>query len=104
MSSKSILKWSFLNALGTLVYIALVVLFMSNGEHWFGKIPEYVAGITMLTLFVFSAATVGALVLGRPLLLYLDGAKADALRLFGYTLAWLFGTLCILLAVVILMA
>lgn len=104
MEQKNLLKWSFLNAFGTLAYIALVVLFMSNGEEWFGKVPEYVAGITMLTLFVFSAATVGALVLGRPLLWYLDGAEADALRLFGYTLAWLFAVLCILLAVVIFLA
>jgi len=50
-----------------------------------------------LTLFVLSAAVTGALVLGRPILLYLDGKKAEAVRFFGYTLGWLFVFLMALL-------
>ena len=102
MSPKPIIKWSLLNAFGTLAYIALVVLFMSNAETWFGKVPEYFAGITMLTLFVFSAAIVSSLVLGRPILWYLDGAKGEALRLFAFTLSWILLILCVLMLVLII--
>lgn len=101
MLSKPILKWSLLNAFGTLAYIAVVVLFMSNAENWFGKVPEYFAGITMLTLFVFSAAVVGSLILGRPILWYLDGAKGEAIRLFTFTLFWILLILCVLMLVLI---
>jgi hypothetical protein len=40
-------------------------------------------------LFVVSATIVGSLVVGRPILLFLDGKKNEALRFFGYTLGWL---------------
>jgi hypothetical protein len=33
----------------------------------------------------------GGLVLGKPILLYLDGEKKAGLNLFLYSLAWLFG-------------
>jgi len=76
-------------------YVALVVLFMSNAEKIIdqtassGFAPPVIIGSAMLLLFVLSAAVTGALVLGRPILLYLDGQKTDAIRLFLYTLAWL---------------
>jgi hypothetical protein len=40
-------------------------------------------------LFVLSATIVGSLVLGRPILLHLEGKKNEALRFFGYTVGWL---------------
>jgi hypothetical protein len=40
--------------------------------------------------FVISAAIMGTLVLGKPAMLYMDGHKKDALKLFGITLGWMF--------------
>jgi hypothetical protein len=44
----------------------------------------------MLMLLVFSAALVGVLIFGRPLLWYLEGRKQDSLLLLAGTLAILF--------------
>lgn len=40
-------------------------------------------------LFVISATIMGFLVLGKPLMMYLDGFKKEALKLFYFTVAWL---------------
>jgi hypothetical protein len=45
--------------------------------------------LALLMLFVLSATIVGSLVLGRPILLHLEGKKNEALRFFGYTVGWL---------------
>ena len=62
---------------------------MFNGEKFFGKADNFLMPVAMLLLFVLSAAITGALVLGKPILLYLDNKKEDALKLFGWTLGWL---------------
>jgi hypothetical protein len=41
-------------------------------------------------LFVISAAISGALILGKPSLLYMEGKRRDALEFFAFTLGWLF--------------
>jgi hypothetical protein len=90
MNRKKIILWSFFNALGTLAYITLVALILQNGEKIFGKMQDISGPIAFLLLFILSAAITGALVLGRPIFLYLDNDKRNALILFFYTLAWLF--------------
>lgn len=88
---KKIVKLAFLLALGEAAYITLVALFMFTVGKLFGDKPdpEIIAPIAFLLLFVISAAISGALILGRPLMLYLDGQKKQALRLFGCILGWL---------------
>jgi hypothetical protein len=88
---KKIIKHSFLLALGEGVYITLVALLMTGIEKWFGSKPDpvVVAPIAFLLLFVISAAISGALILGRPVMLYLDGQKKAALQLFMLTVGWL---------------
>jgi hypothetical protein len=88
---KKIVKHAFLLALGEGVYISLVALLMFNVQKLFGAKPDpvIVAPIAFLLLFVISAAISGALILGRPVMLYLDGKKKSALQLFGFILAWL---------------
>jgi len=97
---------SVIRALGhaalTFLYVGAVAWFMSNAEDAFDVIPEIFAGITMLTLFVISAAVTGSLVVGRPILLYLEGKKSEAIRFFGYTLGWLFLFLLSILSFVLL--
>lgn len=101
MPPTKITYWSLLNALGTLAYVGALVFFMSHGKQWLGQPPEYLMGMTMLTVFILSAAITGSLVLGRPILMYLDGAKKDALKLFGLTLGWIFVFLCFLLVLLV---
>ena len=84
---------SFLNSFGAAVYIGLVAVFMSNTQKLFGGEEEksFLIPLAMLLLFVLSAAVVGGLVLGKPILLYLDGEKKAGIKLFLHSLAWLFG-------------
>jgi hypothetical protein len=46
--------------------------------------------MVFLLIFVFSAAISGALVLGKPILLYLENKKREAVELFVITLGWIF--------------
>jgi hypothetical protein len=92
---KNVYKDSFLSSLGALAYITFVALLMQNGEIIFGKFTNILGPITFLLLFVVSALVVGALILGKPFMLYLDGKKKEAMSLF-------FATACLLVIYVIL--
>lgn len=82
-------------ALGEVAYIALVVSFMSQGEQIFEGKPELLLGMTMLTLLVVSTSVSGALVLGRPIFLFLEGRRREAMILFSSILGWLLSFLLI---------
>ncbi len=84
------------HALLAFVYILLVAFVMHNGEQVFGHDDKIWGTIAVLTLFVLSASVMGALVLGRPILLYLDGHKTAAVKFFGYTLGWMVVILAII--------
>ncbi len=71
------------------VYVSLVASVMNHGSKWFGQTDTAWTPVAVLMLFVLSAAITGTLVLGRPVLMYLDGQKKEALQFFGYTLVWL---------------
>lgn len=84
------LKWkALLSALGVVVYVSGVAWLMTNGEKVFGKMSTVFGPVAFLLLFVLSAAVVGALVLGQPVLLYFDGRKAEAVKMFGWIIGWL---------------
>lgn len=88
-----ILKHACINALLTVLYIGLVASFLFYVPTYFAFVdkPDTVfAPIMMLMLFVFSATLTAMLVLGRPILWYLDGRKKDAVTLFFYTLSVFF--------------
>ncbi|MFA6437390.1 MAG: hypothetical protein WC242_04460 [Candidatus Paceibacterota bacterium] len=99
---KNIYKDSFLSSLGALAYIAFVALLMQNGETIFGKFDNILGPITFLLLFVVSALIVGALILGKPFMLYLDNKKQEALSLFLGTACWLIIYVVTILLVTIL--
>lgn len=88
---KKIIQQAFLFALGEGIYIALVATLMFTVGKLFGDKPDpaIVAPIAFLLLFVISAAISGALILGKPLMLYLDGKKKEAIQFFAATLGWL---------------
>jgi len=100
--SKQLIKQSFLLALGEGIYISLVALLMFGVQKWFGSKPDpaVIAPIAFLLLLVISAAISGALILGKPAMLYLDGQKKDALKLFSLTVGWLIVLLVIAFTIV----
>ena len=63
---------------------------MFNADSIFGKMNSFLGPAALLLLFVLSATIVGALVLGRPIYLYLGGSKAEAIKLLAYTIGCLF--------------
>ena len=81
---------SLANALGVVVYVALVALVMNNAERIFGKMDGLLGVIAFLLLFTFSAAVVGSLIIGKPLMLFLNGQKKEGVGHLIATLGWLF--------------
>ena len=90
MPKTSVIKYALVNALWTALYVILIGIFLNLAQNIFGKGPNMLIPVVMLLLFVFSAALTGSLVLGRPILWYLEGRKKEAFKLFGYTLVVLF--------------
>ncbi len=89
--NKMILKNAAINSGLTVGYILMIVSFMTWLPKIFGpRDDSFWAPVLMLSLFVFSAAVTGSLVVGRPLMWYLDGKKKEAVMLLGYTLATFF--------------
>lgn len=84
-----LIKRSFLNALGTGAYVATLVALVFNGEKMFGTINNILAPIAFLLTFIVSATVTGGLVLGKPILMYIDGQKKEAIQLLLYTIGWL---------------
>lgn len=91
-----LIQRSFLNALGTIAYITLIATIALNSEKLFKQSDSIIAPISVLTVFVLSAAITGSLILGKPILMFLNGSKSEAIKLFLYTLGWLFITLIII--------
>lgn len=77
----------FINALAAIGYIAVVASLMFYVST-LGKLPienSVFMPIMVLSLFVFSAATMGYLFLSQPVMLFLDGQKKEAVSLFLQT-------------------
>ena len=90
MKNQKLIFISFLNAVGVAVYVIGVSFILRNGEKIFGKMDNFLGPVAFLLLFVLSAAITGILVFGRPVLLYFENRKAEALTMFFYTIVWLF--------------
>src|SRR3989338_3516852 len=80
---------ALLQAVGVFIYIAGIGWILTNGERIFGKMQNLWGPITFLMLFVLSAAVVGVLIFVRPVLLYLDNKRTEAITLLLTTIAWL---------------
>lgn len=89
MTKSKLIKISLINSVLAALYVSAVAFLMSNGEKFFGNNNNVFGGIAILLLFVISATVMGSLILGRPVLMYLDGLKKEALKLFYLTTAWL---------------
>lgn len=85
----SLSQQSFLNALGTVAYVAIVAYFLFNSKTIFGEVEDsFLIPMFMMLLLILSATVTGFLVIGKPLQLYLSDQKSQALKLLGRTLAW----------------
>ena len=79
--------YALLHALLAAGYVATVAFIMSHTKYLFGPMPEYLVGTAMLLLFSTSAAVMGTIVFGRPILWYLNGKKKEAVQLAVGTIA-----------------
>lgn len=79
-------KNPFLNAVAAALHIALIALVMFYGLKTV-KDETILIPITVLSLFVLSAAVMGSIFFYQPVRLYLDGEKSQAVNLFFKTLA-----------------
>ena len=99
VDNKKLFLRGVLNSLGTVIYIIAVTTFLNNAQRIFGKEDNsFFIPIIMMLLFVLSALITGSFVLGKPIMLYLDGQKKEGVTLLLYTA---FG-LAVILALVIL--
>ena len=81
------MKKPFYYALGAIVYIVLIVLAMSTTKY-FPQKENIIVPITMLTLFVLSAAVMGFLFLSEPVKLFLENRKQEAVMFFLKTVGF----------------
>lgn len=80
----------FFQAVGIVLYVMLVATFMSSVENVFSDVPEVLAAITMLLLFVFSAAVTSSLFFGYSVLVVIQKQVRRALEIVAWTFGWLF--------------
>ncbi len=76
-------------ALVAAVYVFVVANIMSGGEKLFDSIPPIFGPFVILLLFVISAAVMGILIFGKPVLIYLEKGKKEATSLLLATIGWL---------------
>ena len=82
-----IIKRALIDSFATTAYILIIVLFIFSLQNSFSEKKDIViVPIAMLLLFVCSAAITGFLIFGKPVMLYLDGKKKEAVSLLGYTI------------------
>lgn len=91
-------KNPFVNALVALAYIVALVLAIFWGGPMLGDEDTIFIPMAMLSLFVFSAATMSYIVLYQPIVMFLDGKKAEATNLFLTTIAAFGGITALLFA------
>lgn len=94
MKKPSIHLIAFFQAMGVTAYVALIITILNQLTMIFASIGEripFLGPLIILLLFVLSAAITGSIVLGYPLMLFLEKRKNDALILFCETIGFLIG-------------
>jgi len=90
MKNSKLILHGFLQTLGVTLYILGVATMMANANKLLGEKDTFLTPIIVLLLFVLSAAITGSLTLGKPILMYLENKKTEAIKLFIFTLGWMF--------------
>lgn len=105
MNNKRPILFSLLHAIAVIAYIILVVFIMNSvGTLFDEKLDNFWAPVLFLMLFVVSAAITGSIVLGRPIYLYLNDQKKEAITFLIYTITWLFLIMITVLAIYIIIS
>lgn len=79
-----------IHATGTALYVAGIAFFIAHAPMFFPKRPSVLSLASLLMLLVLSGTVTGLLVLGKPAILFGEGAKKQAIILLLATIAWLF--------------
>ncbi|MCX6800374.1 MAG: hypothetical protein NT091_04485 [Candidatus Falkowbacteria bacterium] len=86
MKNSTLVRRGAVHAIGVFTYARLLAIFFSKASDWFGKEDKsIITPVAGLMLFMFSALVTGGLVLGKPLMLYVDGQKKDGVKLLFFT-------------------
>jgi hypothetical protein len=92
---------SFLQALGLALYCGLVSILFWQSNTLFGKGPNFWGPALFLVLFVTSALVSALFVLGYPFFLFWQKKQTQkAIKLVGYTTAWLMGFIILALVII----
>ena len=86
---KSTITRSLINSAATVIYILIVATIMTNAERIFDEMSSFLAPVVFLSLFTLSAFVVGTLILGKPIMLYMDGKKKEGVSLLLASIAWM---------------
>ena len=81
-----ILKQGMLHAALAMGYIVLVVSILSLTQSVGQHIPVMFLPMLVLSLLVVSAGTMASLVFGKPIMMYIDGKKREAVLLVFSTI------------------
>lgn len=95
---------AFLQAVGVLTYIVLISTVFSQGQNWFGRLPNFFGPLLMLTLLSTSAMICGLLVFAYPVKLYFKTKKYEQpIKIVLMTAGWLaLFSLLIMLGIILL--
>ena len=87
MKKTEIIKHALLKAVLTALYVMIIgsLMYLAN-NNTSDPGPNILIPIAMLMLLVFSVALIGWLMFGKPVMLYLDKKKKEAISLLTYTL------------------
>ena len=86
MKKTNLIIRGLLHSFGVLLYIIVLTIFFSQANSWLGQTDHKILSpLLAMLLFVFSALLTGGLVLGKPIMLYIDGQKKEALKLLLFT-------------------
>ena len=91
MDNKKLILHGFLHSVMAFLYIAGVATLLVSVPKLMGpmKLAPGLGATAFLLLFVISAAIMGLIVLGRPVMLYLDGKKKEGIQLLFYIIGFL---------------
>ena len=91
MNKNKLIKRALLDALGVIAYLFLFSFVLNSLNRWVGSKPDnnWLAPVFFLSMFIVSACVTASLVLLKPILLYLEDHKKDAVSLFLYTIGFL---------------
>jgi hypothetical protein len=103
MQNKKLILRSLVHALAAVIYILLVVLFLSNAEHTIGQANRVLAPMVFLLLLVISASVMCLLIFSKPITLYLENQKKTAWQMLLCTIGWLIVIFAITLAIIVIL-